>query len=192
MSVHKDNKIKLRRQAHALADSSAARHRLDADICKRFIEAFAPDPKKILSFFWPMARECDTRLIAETCSDMGMVCALPVIRTDGHGLVFRQWMRGGPMVRSKFGTMEPTADAPELVPDVMLVPLVMIDLHGTRLGRGAGHYDATLADLRQKKNFMAIGIAYDWQVSDDEALPLESHDQRLDGVVTPTRVLLFP
>jgi len=175
-----------------LADSSAARHELDAAICKRFLETFPPDPQKVLSFFWPLARECDTRLIAETCGDMGQICALPVVRTDGHGLIFRQWRRGTQVVRSSFGTMEPTADSAELEPDIMLVPLVMVDLHGTRLGRGAGHYDATIGPLRKKKNFLAIGIAYDWQVADDEALPHESHDQRLDGVVTPTRVLLFP
>jgi len=102
------------------------------------------------------------------------------------------WKRGAPMIRTPFGTMEPTADAPELQPDVMLVPLVMADTSGTRLGRGAGYYDATIVELRKVKDFMAVGICYDWQVSDDEPLPVEAHDQRLDGLITPTRVLLFP
>lgn len=185
------DKKKLRRGAHArAAESGVERHRLDQEICRRFLEAFPPDPTKSLSFFWPLARECDTRAIAETCHDMGMTCALPVIRSDKHGLTFRIWKRGSPMVKSRFGTMEPTPDAGEIIPDIMLVPLVMVDMNGTRLGRGAGHYDATIGPMRSEKGVLAIGVAYDWQVSED-TLPIEDHDQRLDGLVTPTRVFLF-
>lgn len=192
MDEHPTEKKRLRRGAHArAAESGAERHRLDREICRRFLEAFPPDPTKSLSFFWPLARECDTRPIAETCHDFGMDCALPVVRSDGHGLIFRRWVRGGTMMRSRFGTMEPRDDVPELVPDILLVPLVMIDMRGTRLGRGAGHYDATIGPLRKKKSVLAIGIAYDWQVSEDP-LPAEGHDERLDGLVTPTQVVLFP
>lgn len=189
---HASEKQRLRRGANvAGGDAGAERHRLDRELCERFLNAFPPNADLTLSFFWPLARECDTRPIAEACHDMGMRCALPVIREDGLGLKFRNWVRGAPMMRSRFGTMEPLPDAPEVEPNIMLVPLVMVDMHGTRLGRGAGHYDATLANMRPQRDVMAIGIAYDWQISED-TLPLESHDQRLDGFVTPTRVILFP
>ena len=95
------------------------------------------------------------------------------------------------MKRSAFGTMEPLESAVSVLPDIVLVPLVMVDLLGTRLGRGAGHYDATLESLRAKKSILAIGVAYDWQVSEDP-LPREAHDQGLDGLVTPSRAILFP
>lgn len=184
-------KKRLRRGANSrAAESGPERARLDREICRRFLDAFPPDATKSLSFFWPLARECDTRAIAETCHDSGMTCALPVIRKDGHGLIFRTWKRGAPMVKSRFGTMEPRDDAPEIDPDILLVPLVMIDRHGTRLGRGAGHYDATISPLRAKRDIMAIGIAYDWQLSED-IIPTEGHDQRLDALVTPSQVMFF-
>ncbi|NBX67294.1 MAG: 5-formyltetrahydrofolate cyclo-ligase [Proteobacteria bacterium] len=191
-SDHSSQKKLLRRGAnsHGL-DSAAERHRLDREMCDRFISAFPPDKSKVLSFFWPLAKECDTRPIAEAYHAAGAPCALPVIRTDARGLVFRSWSPDTPMAKSSFGTMQPTEKNPELVPDILLVPLVMIDLNGTRLGRGAGHYDATLGPLRKTKNILAIGVAYDWQVSED-ALPREEHDERLDGLITPTRVILFP
>jgi 5-formyltetrahydrofolate cyclo-ligase len=140
-----------------------------------------------------MARECDTREIAEKYAAAGVTCALPVIKTQSHGLLFRQWWPEGTMVKSSFGTFEPCAEHEELKPDIILVPLVMVDTHGTRLGRGAGHYDATLAALRRDRanEILAIGVAYDWQVSQD-ALPHEVHDERLDGLVTPTQFILFP
>lgn len=192
MDEQPSEKKRLRRGAHSrAAESGAERHRLDRELCQRFLDTFPPDVTKTLSFFWPLARECDTRGIAEACHDMGMTCALPVIRTDAHGLIFRQWTRGAAMRKSTFGTMEPTSDAPKVEPDILLVPLVMIDLTGVRLGRGAGHYDATIGPLRKKRPVLAIGIAYDWQVS-EEPLPREGHDERLDGLVTPTRVILFP
>ncbi|MCB1537841.1 MAG: 5-formyltetrahydrofolate cyclo-ligase [Rhodospirillales bacterium] len=193
MDDHPSEKQRLRRGAHAkAADSGVERHRLDRELADRFLAAFPPDPSKILSFFWPMARECDTRPIAEACHDSGMRCTLPVIRQDGtHGLVFRLWQRGAPMRKSRFGTMEPLPQAERLEPNILLVPLVMVDMQGNRLGRGAGHYDATIMELRARRDIMAIGVAYDWQVS-EESLPSEAHDARLDGLVTPTRVILFP
>jgi 5-formyltetrahydrofolate cyclo-ligase len=192
MDTHISDKKVLRRGAHSrAAESTVERHRLDRELCERFLRAFPPDPTKYMSFFWPMPRECDTRPIAEACHDMGMTCALPVIRKDGPGLKFRIWQRGAPMMKSSYGTMEPLESVPEIQPDLMLVPLVMADLHGTRLGRGAGHYDATINTLRKARDVFVVGMAYDWQLSEDP-LPREGHDQRLDGLVTPSRVILFP
>lgn len=189
-----ERKKLLRRAANAGGDLSGDRARLDAAMCARFIEAFPPDPSKALSFFWPLARECDTRPIAMACVAAGMVCALPVVverQSLREGLTFRRWDMDARLMRSPLGTMEPVADHPAVVPDLMLVPLVMADLRGTRLGRGRGYYDATLAALRARKaDLLAIGVAYDWQVSEDP-LPCEPHDQRLDGLLTPTRCLLF-
>jgi len=190
-SNHITEKKRLRRGANAQGlENASARHRLDAEICERFLNTFTPDTSKSMSFFWPLARECDTRAIAEACHKAGMATTLPVIRTDAHGLLFRRWTPDSAMIRTSFGTLQPLDDAEELQPDIMLVPLVMVDLHGTRLGRGAGHYDATLGPLRRLKNIMAIGIAYDWQVSEDP-LPREAHDERLDGLITPSRAIVF-
>lgn len=191
MDDHATDKKKLRRASHSrAAESSVERKKLDRELCQRFLDAFPPDATKSIAFFWPLARECDTRMIAETCHDMGMTCALPVVLPNSHGMIFRQWRRGGTVVKSRVGTMEPREDAPEVTPDIILVPLVMVDMKGTRLGRGAGYYDAALADLRARHDFLAIGMAYDWQISEDP-IPSEPHDQRLDGLVTPTRVMLF-
>lgn len=190
MDDHDSEKRKLRRGAHArAAESSLERKKLDRDLCQKYLEAFPPDPEKTLAFFWPLARECDTRMIAETCHDMGMPCALPVV-TGPRNMVFRQWRRDSTMMKSRVGTLEPRTDAPIIQPDIVLVPLMMVDMKGTRLGRGAGYYDSALAALRKTHDFMAIGIAYDWQLTEDP-IPAEDHDQRLDGLVTPTRVMLF-
>ncbi len=76
----------------------------------------------------------------------------------------------------------PLASAPEVEPDVLLVPLLAFDKAGYRLGYGGGFYDATLAMLRAKKTITAIGVAYSGQEVAD--VPHEAHDMKLDYVMT--------
>lgn len=84
------------------------------------------------------------------------------------------------------GIPEPRADASVIDPseiDWVLVPGLVFDDRGYRLGRGAGHYDRLLPTLRPEVPRWAL--AYDCQWTD--ALPVEPHDVPLDGVVSPDR-----
>lgn len=82
-----------------------------------------------------------------------------------------------------FGLMQPRADAPAVVPQVVIVPLIGFTADGRRLGQGGGHYDRWLA---ARPGTFAIGLAWDCQLVDE--LPREAHDQPLAAVVTPTRL----
>src|SRR3546814_16996288 len=79
--------------------------------------------------------------------------------------------------------MQPGAKAAEVEPDVLFVPLVGFATDGRRLGQGGGHYDRWLA---AHPGARAIGLAWDEQLCED--LPHETHDIRLDAIVTPTRL----
>jgi 5-formyltetrahydrofolate cyclo-ligase len=68
--------------------------------------------------------------------------------------------------------------------DFVVVPGVAFDAAGRRLGRGRGHYDATLAAAGPA---FLCGIAFEVQVVDE--VPSEAHDVALDAVVTEARVL---
>ena len=63
--------------------------------------------------------------------------------------------------------------------DIFLVPGLAFDREGRRLGRGFGHYDRFLAQSPGLK----IGLAHHLQIC-NKALPEESHDIRMDVVVT--------
>jgi 5-formyltetrahydrofolate cyclo-ligase len=69
--------------------------------------------------------------------------------------------------------------------DLVVVPGLAFDPAGRRLGRGRGHYDATLVRLRP--GAVRIGICFEAQVVD--RVPTEPHDAPLDAVVTEARVL---
>ena len=64
--------------------------------------------------------------------------------------------------------------------DAVLVPALAVDRRGVRLGRGAGHYDRSLAGVRAP----LIAVIRDAELV--ERLPAESHDVLMTAVLTPT------
>ena len=81
-----------------------------------------------------------------------------------------------------YGLLQPFADAPPVVPDVVIVPLLGFTEKGERLGQGGGHYDRWLTE---HDGAIPIGLAWDCQRVD--TLPTESHDRAMRAIVTPTR-----
>lgn len=69
--------------------------------------------------------------------------------------------------------------------DLVIMPGVAFDLKGNRLGYGAGYYDKLLSTL--EKEIPLVAIAYEEQIVD--SLPSESHDVRVDMIVTDKRII---
>ena len=68
---------------------------------------------------------------------------------------------------------------------VVLVPGVVFDMHGNRLGRGGGWYDRALAWYENRA--VVIGLAYELQVVD--RVPAQLWDKRVHYVITESRVI---
>ena len=99
----------------------------------------------------------------------------------------RMIWRAGPAVEpSPWGVLQPHADAPPVRPDIVIVPIVLADRRGARIGHGQGHYDRALAHLREAGPVLAIGIGWDSQIFDGE-LPRDPWDVPLDALATPAR-----
>ena len=86
-----------------------------------------------------------------------------------------------------WGIREPKPEAPEVEPDILLVPLLAFDRAGNRIGYGAGYYDMTIARLRARKPITAIGIAF--AIQEVPAVPATERDERLDLVLTENEVI---
>ena len=116
----------------------------------------------------------------------GFETALPVIR-NGITLEFYTWEPGEPLVKRDFDIPIPdTRGKAPVFPAAILLPLVLCDTYGNRIGQGAGHYDRYIASLDYKP--VLIGVCFEEQVY-PEALPAEPHDVRLDAIITPKRVI---
>ncbi|MGN0844390.1 MAG: 5-formyltetrahydrofolate cyclo-ligase [Kiritimatiellia bacterium] len=61
--------------------------------------------------------------------------------------------------------------------DLFLIPGLLFDHHGTRLGHGRGFIDRLLAG--RSPSAIVAGLAFSWQIS-PTPLPAEPHDVRMD------------
>jgi 5-formyltetrahydrofolate cyclo-ligase len=80
---------------------------------------------------------------------MRLKCALPVIHSRDKPLLFRTWQPGDELTqKGKFKVLEPSVEKEEVVPNVLLVPLLMFDEKCDRLGYGGGYYDRTIDNIK--------------------------------------------
>lgn len=154
-----------------------------------FFETLDPQENQVIAAYWPKEREFSPLPILERAMDKRIACALPVIQKGDKVLKFARWRDGDALTKNAQGVLEP-ASKDWLEPDIVIVPLLAFDRRGYRLGYGGGYYDATLRALRAKKNIIAAGIAYAEQAVLFN-LPAETHDEKLDYVITPQRVHKF-
>jgi 5-formyltetrahydrofolate cyclo-ligase len=180
-------KADLRRRALAARQTA---HEADPDAGEQLVAHFPFEllaPGMVVSAYWPLPGEIDPRPLMVELAARGARLALPVIVGPGQPLIFRAWQAGDALEPRAFGLMEPPERAPELTPDILLVPLLAIDPDGNRLGFGRGYYDRTLAGLRAAGTAVAVGLAYEAQIV--AAVPVDEFDQPLDWVVTEARGL---
>ena len=85
-----------------------------------------------------------------------------------------------------FGIREPQGEPAELAADVVIVPALMVDAAGIRLGQGGGYFDRALARV-ERAHTLVIGVVFDDEVV--EALPTDPHDIGVDIIVTPSRTV---
>ncbi len=95
------------------------------------------------------------------------------------------WLEGPAIEPSPWGVLQPSPEAEARAPDVVLVPIVLADRHGVRIGHGKGHYDRALFHLRQGgRPVLTIGLCWPDQLVDGP-LPADPWDMRLDAIATP-------
>jgi 5-formyltetrahydrofolate cyclo-ligase len=144
-------------------------------------------PGVVVSGFSPLKSEISPLPLLRRVADTGAQLALPVVAGRGQPLIMRAWSFGAPLVPGVWGIREPPPDAPEVFPDVVIVPLLAFDRSGRRVGYGAGYYDMTIARLRGMKPVTAIGIAF--AVQEIAEVPATPRDARLDLVLTEQEVV---
>src|SRR5208283_5953715 len=97
-------------------------------------------PAAVISGYSPIRNEIDPAPLMQKLAGLGARLALPSVTARGHSLIFRAWSPGERLMLGALGIPEPSPAAPEVVPDIMLVPLAAFDRLGHRIGYGAGHY----------------------------------------------------
>ena len=148
---------------------------------------FAVAPGTVASGFMPLKTEINPLPLLRALADEGAKLALPAILGRGQPLRMRAYAFGDRLVAGVWNIREPAPDAPELFPDIVLVPLLAFDRSGHRVGYGAGYYDLTINALRARGPVLAAGIAFACQ--EIPAVPYTERDARLDLVLTEREVI---
>ena len=133
--------------------------------------------------------EPNTRPFLNWALANGIRVLFPVSREDG----LLDWTVGdeGTETEGLFGMPEPVGEllGPIAINevDLIIVPAAAIGTDGTRLGWGRGYFDKTLGSMEKCPPVYAV--VFDHEVQAD--VPREKHDQPVNGVVTPARILDF-
>jgi 5-formyltetrahydrofolate cyclo-ligase len=173
-----------RRDALPAADRAAAA----AAIAARPLPV-AVVPGAIVSGFSPLKSEINPVPLMRAFAAAGARLALPVVVGKGKPLTMRAWDFGEPLASGVWGIREPTPEAPEVFPDILIVPLLAFDRAGQRTGYGAGYYDMTIVRLRDIKPVTAIGLAFAAQ--EIAHVPTTPRDAALDLVLTERETIDF-
>lgn len=131
---------------------------------------------RTVAFYWPMKDEIDPRPLATRLAEAGATVLLPTTRSGI--MTFSAFTGEATLLKGPFGTSEPPPGE-EVVPDLVLVPLLAFDRTGCRLGYGKGHYDRYLA---AHPTAVAVGLAFAAQ--EMPGLPAGPHDVALAAILT--------
>ncbi len=166
-----------RRQIHSKHGTEYAQA-----IRTNFIQALNIMPQTIFGAYYPIGAEVNCRPLMDTLHAMGHTIALPIVVEKEEPLIYRMYKSGDQLEKGPFGTPEPVDFMPELVPDVMILPVMGFSAKGYRLGYGTGFFDRTVKKFRMEKPIKVIAVAYSGQEIED--FPVEQHDARCDMVIT--------
>src|SRR5262245_35429197 len=114
-----------RAAAHAEAGQTAA-----GALALRGLGFLATPPFGAVSGFTSFRTEIDIMPLLARLAGDGWATALPVVTADRAPLAFRRWTPGDPTVAGRFGIPVPHAAADEILPDVLLVPMLAFDRAG--------------------------------------------------------------
>ena len=135
---------------------------------------------RVVAGYSAMGSEISPLLAIEEARAVGAVVAFPAFNNPAKPFRF---LADDPTVPGPFGILQPKPTAPAVEPDLIFVPLIAVDPHGARLGRGKGHYDRVIGRLK-RSGARLIGVGWPVQRLED-TIPADPWDVHLDAFASP-------
>ena len=183
-------KQRLREERLAARETLSEKERVRLDDCitqKLLATPEYAEAATVLTYV-SVSSEVSTRMFIECALRDGKTVAVPRC-LPGHCLEFVAITSLDQLVPAPFNLLEPSKDLSALTESHMnnaicIVPALLVDTKGYRLGYGAGFYDRFLSTYSGKK----ICLAYQQNLS-REMLPHTAFDVPVDMVITESGVL---
>lgn len=187
--VRQEAKRALRQKMRALRGSVPAgmRRQRSLAVAERLLALPELSRAQTVLTFLPIQGEPALDTLHTALRARGLTLALTRVNMDTDTLEIARFDSEEALVAGPFGLREPAPEA-ALVPhdtvDLVLVPGLVMDLRGHRIGYGKGHFDRLLATLPKA---FRCGVCYDFQlVGEAPELP---HDVPLHAVVTDAQLV---
>jgi len=167
--------------------TATEREREAASITQHLIDLTSDLHARSIAAYLSLPEEPGTRDFVKWAAENDIRVLLPVSRVDG----LLDWAPydGNDEDEDLLGMPTPTSEllGPIAINDVdlIVVPAASVDRTGMRLGWGRGYFDKTLGSMENCPPVYAV-------IFDDElveSVPSERHDQRVNGVVTPSGIV---
>ena len=129
--------------------------------------------------------EVDTRFVIESALASGKRVAVPRVSPHKHKMDFFEISGMGDLAEGFKGILEPKRGllsplgTEDLLGSVCLVPGLVFDSAGHRIGYGGGYYDRFLPLI---PDTYKIGVCFPFQMI--TSIPAEEHDIKMDEIIT--------
>ncbi|MCS1382091.1 5-formyltetrahydrofolate cyclo-ligase [Lysinibacillus sphaericus] len=130
--------------------------------------------------------EVDTIHLIEALWKLGKTVAVPKCNAKTREMSFYAIESFAQLETVYMHLREPIPEISEFVDanemDIILVPGVVFDTQGYRIGYGGGYYDRYVLHYKKGK---LMSVLFDEQLY--EQVPVETHDYPVDLIITPTK-----
>ena len=190
MNTVATEKQRLREECLAARETLSEQERsvLDNRITQKLLATSEYAEATTVLTYVSVSSEVSTRMFIECALRDGKTVAVPRC-LPGHCLEFVAIASLEQLVAAPFNLLEPVKELPAVTEDqknnsICIVPALLVDTKGYRLGYGAGFYDRFLSTYPGKK----ICLAYQQSLS-RTTLPHTAFDVAVDVVITESDVL---
>ena len=145
------------------------------------------DAQNIL-FYVSYGNEVYTHDMIKESIKVGKTVVVPKSVTKNHTLILSRFTNWNDLEMGAYNILEPKNESLTKVDiesiDLIIVPGVVFDESGNRIGHGRGYYDRL---LNGSQNIPTIGLAFEFQIV--ENIEPEQHDEKINIIITEDRII---
>jgi len=159
-------------------------------IQQKLIESPVFNQSRSIGLYLAIGSEVQTWEIINYALDLGKTVLLPRIMSNDlrFYVVDQKDFEKNSFDVNRFGIKEPEIDnKPADFIDLLIIPGIVFDMYGFRIGYGYGYYDKYLTNNKFSKS---IGLAYDCQLI-KKTIPILPHDRKIDVLITESGFHVF-
>lgn len=158
-------------------------NKLSKRISNNFFETISLNNNDVVAIYMPIAGEVDSMHLYNRLLEKGCKICLPKIIDKKKPLTFKSYSLDEKLIKNQFfKVFEPSNQNAEMIPNILIVPLLSYDKNNNRLGYGGGFYDLTITNLKENnKNLLCVGLAY--SIQETANIPINKFDIALDIII---------